>query len=456
MLLNAVVKLLWVFTEMRIQNAVGHGQWGVYSALLSFSFLWVLFADMGINQYAVKVLAAHPEALKAKFPFLLSVKLLLSLLYPFIMIAGGCVWGYNREELSLLGWVALILSGMQLGMFFRSNLQAAQQFRLDGWASVLDRLLLLPVIGLLFMSGITLTGFVYARVATLLITVFIIWYWVIKIHGWHRPRWSQEEIKITLKNSFAFATTTLLFSLHDKIDQVMLKELYGNEETGLYAGAYRWLDASSMYLWTVLPIFFAKFAHHSQNISAQNTLLKTGQWIAALPMIALSAFIYFYPELLLFPFSDSSPEEFETLRACLKVLFIAQLISGLYGIFSTILTATGHEKQVNYVIAFNILLNVVLNYLFIPQYGALACAWATVISYLLLVGCFGIYIYLRTPIQLPIRQSRGLLLQAGATFILLYFCRQQDLSWYIAGAIACLVQLPFAWSKYQTAKNDLQ
>ena len=57
-----------------------------------------------------------------------------------------------------------------------------------------------------------------------------------------------------------------------KWDQVMLERMAGDVPTGLYAAAYRWLDAFSMYLWIVLPMFFARFAFFPGDVERQGQL----------------------------------------------------------------------------------------------------------------------------------------------------------------------------------------
>ena len=104
-----------------------------------------------------------------------------------------------------------------------------------------------------------------------------------------------SKFKGIVKQAFPFAIITILYSVHDKVDQVMLERMLpepnGAHETGLYAGAYRWVDAVSMYLWTVLPIFFARFASKIHSPKAQTQLLEFGQAVAAIPMIFVSVFV---------------------------------------------------------------------------------------------------------------------------------------------------------------------
>jgi len=412
-LLNLLIKPIWVLTEMEVQDVVGHDAWGMYAAALSFGFLFLTLADLGINYYATKFLASEPEQLREVFPQLISVKLLLLLVYPLLMYGAGAALGYERAQLHLLWLLCLVQAGAQFMEFFRANFRAMQRFRLDAWLSVLDRLLLLGLVALLFATTLTIETFVYARLAAIGLTVLIFYSLLTRLYGWLRPRFRWNLVRDLVRLSLPFAAMTMLSSIHDKIDQVMLERLAGDLPTGLYAAAYRWLDAFSMYLWTVLPIFFARFAFLMKEPQQQQRLFHWGQLITGLPLTFICVFGFFFGEKLLFLYDRSTPEELSIILSCLQALLVALLINGNLAVFGTLLTATGHERFVNWLMGFSIALNVLLNFLLVPSYGAVACAWSTVGSFILMgVGYVG-YVHLRLAVAVPWRPLTLQLLAGG-------------------------------------------
>ena len=434
-LLNLLVKPVWVLMEMELQDQLGHEAWGLYAALLSLGYLMLTFADLGINQYATKTLSSEPQRLTEMFPVLFSAKIALTFFYPILMMGVGWALGYREEALYLLFLLCLVQGGNQLAQFFRANFQALQRFNTDAWLSVAERLVLIALTLGLFWLGLSLEGFVWARLLAVTLTIVLFYVLLSRSHGFLRPRWKLPMIREVVGLSLSFALMTILYSVHDKIDQVMIERLAGSEESGLYAGAYRWLEAFSMYLWLVLPIFFARFAFYDKNILEQQRLLVFGQKITALPLIFVSLFVLFFGEKLLFLFNESSPEQLATMLACLQVLFLTVLINSIFAIFSTLLTSTGHVKPVNYLIVGAIVMNIVLNFIFIPPYGAVASAWTTLASYALVNVAYTIYIQLRLDIQLPYLQMVKLLLLAGLTAGLFQLLVQTALPWWISTAI---------------------
>lgn len=423
---------------MEVQDQVGHAEWGLYAALLSFGFLFITLSDLGINQYATKMLAGDPGLMRSYFPNLLSFKFFLTLLYPVIMGVVAWLLGYPEQHIYFLVLLCLVHSGGQLMNFFRANFQAMQRFSLDGFLSVFDRIILLLITIYLFYTQLDISRFIYARVVTVILSVIVFYGLIIRMYGWFKPKLDIPLVRNIITYSLSLALMTVLYSIHDKVDQVMLERLAGEKENGLYAGAYRWLEAFSMYMWTVLPIFFARFAFYVKDLKEQEKLLHKGQIITSLPLTLVSIFVWFYGEKLLFLFDQSSPEEIAVMTQCLQAVFVALWLNGNFAIFSTLLTATGHENAVNVFAGISIVVNIGLNWYFIPIHGAIASAWTTVISYLILSICYIFYFQLRLSIKVPYTQIVKLFILTGAVWLLFYLLDMQGWDWRIVTGVGAL------------------
>ena len=446
-LLNLLVKPVWLLVEMQVQDTVGHEAWGTYAALLAFGFLFIALSDLGVNQYLTKSLAGQPDLFQAYVPNLLSFKLLATALYPLLIVGLGWLMGYGQQELFFLLLLCLVHGLNQVMEFFRGIVRAGQHFRLDGLLSVFDRLFLLLLTVGLFAYGLDVERFIYARLLTVALGAGLFYLVVVRLYQWIKPRLQGAVIRQVIRHSLTFALMTVLYSLHDKVDQVMLERLAGSRENGLYAGAYRWLDAFSMYLWTVLPIFFARFAYYLRDTAEQERLLHFGQVLTALPFSLVSLFVFFYGEKLFFLFDQqTTAADLATMTAALQALFVAAFLNGFFAIFSTLLTATGYERVVNRMIVLSILLNIGLNAVFIPRYGALASAWTTVASYAVIDLAYVLYIHTRLPVRVPYRQMARLFLCTGLGAAAFWGLDYLGLPWYAVTLLASLLTLGFAWA----------
>ena len=379
------MKPAWILTEFWVHNQIGHEAWGSYAALLSFAFLFIVLSDLGINQYATQKLAGEPTLLKSYFPHMLGIKLMLVAFYPLAIWGLGYLWGFSSKELFLLVLLAFIYGGTQLKQFYRSNFQALQAFRIDAFASITERAILLVLAWILLYTYIDIERFVYARLLAIGLSILLFSLILRQKQGHLGISLKKAEMSTILQASFSFALVTVLYSFLDKVDQVMLEKISGDRETSLYAAAYRWMDAIQMYLIIILTLFFARFAHFIEDHSTQARLLRLAQVLVALPLIFISAVVFFYGNIFIeFLFTQSSVKELATMTQAFKILFIATLANGFFLVYSTLLSATGGIPYINKVTLGGILLNVLLNLYLIPTYGAPGAAWATTITLILM------------------------------------------------------------------------
>ncbi len=311
-------------------------------------------------------------------------------------------------------------------------------------------MILLVVI--MLSQRITLDLFIYARLISLLVTVVVFYIVSVRLFDYIAPKLNQERLKVLIKQSIPFAIITILYSLNEKIDSVIIEylsrvsgDLTKENDAGLYAAAYRFLDASMMYLWTVLPIFFAKFAYHLTDNHEKQRLLNFGQVVASVPMVFVAVFVYFYGEILFFQQKNSSPEQIATMTTILKILFFSAGLHGVFAIYSTLLTATGYEKMVSKMIVGSIFINVLGNIIFIPVYGPVASAWTTLASTVFLSLSYVIFTQRKLEIEIPYSILLRLLVVYGLFALMFYFLTLTTLPWYLVTMLAGAFLLIFAY-----------
>jgi O-antigen/teichoic acid export membrane protein len=193
-----------------------------------------------------------------------------------------------------------------------------------------------------------------------------------------------------------------------------------------------------MYLWTILPIFFAQFAFHRRDDIQKQNLFNFGQIVSALPMFIVGVMLYFYGDVLLsYLNKNSTASELTSMFYILRILALCIVMHGFSAIFSNILTATGYEKEVGLIILMSIVVSVVLNYLTIPIYGAMASAWVTLFNLAILSLGYLYILYRNTSIRIDSMIFFKLLGFLVALFAITYFISQAGYSYPYA--IAALV-----------------
>jgi O-antigen/teichoic acid export membrane protein len=358
--------------------------------------------------------------------------------YPLFMMLVGLILGYDKDDIYLLAILSFIQALLQFIYFFRANFQASQFFAIDAFASVADKIILIVVILILMTNKLTLENFISGRLLTVVITFFLLYAFILKLYGWIRPGWSFAWMKKIMAFSWPFALITILYSVNEKVDQVMIERIKDAKEAGLYAAAYRWLDAFMMYLWTIMPIFFAKFSFHTKDKLEKEKIFNSGQVIGAIPLILVSSFVFFYGDIMFFQFSNNTAEQIQVMSMTLKILFVSVLFHAFFSMYSTLLNSTGYVKIMSMMVFVSILLNVILNFIFIPVYGAVAAALTTVASSAFLSLAAVILVYRKGLIRIPYEIILKLLFILLLSLALFYFLPMLGLTWYVVTILAGL------------------
>ncbi|TGE08488.1 oligosaccharide flippase family protein [Hymenobacter fodinae] len=401
MLLNLLVKPGWVVLENIVQDQLGHAAFGLFTALSALTLVLATVSDLGLTHYSVKRVAADPAFLSEYFPTILPLRGWLNVAALFAMLGVGWVIGYRGYPLLLLGAIGISLLLAQYGQFLRGTLQAHQHFNTDAVLSVFEKFLLLGLVLVLLPLGLTLERYVGIRVAAAVFTTVLLYGLMTRLFGRVRYSWQWGQARTVLRETVPFAIITLLYGVNERVDMVMLERLASPTEAGYYAGAYRWVDAVMMYIWTILPLFFAKFAGAVHSRDEQRDLLWFGQRVVTLPMLLVCAFVLFRGEVLFWQFKHSSVAEVARMTWCLKILFVNVLVHSFFALYASLLNSTRFVNTVSWLVAASVALNVGLNVVFLPRFGAVAAAWNTLFCAVFVSGCYVWLVQRRAEVAVP-------------------------------------------------------
>jgi O-antigen/teichoic acid export membrane protein len=380
LLLNVLTKPLWIIVENLVQDRLGHAAFGKYAALFSLAFLLCPLLDVGTAQYLTAKAASRPRLRKWLAERVLGIRIILALVYlPSVMLL-GLVLGYSGQVLWLLFLLSLLQLALAWLLFSRALLQALLLVRLDGFAGVADKTILLPIVGVLLAVGISLNSFVYSQVFVTLFIAGLAYLLVRQNLGALWPRFSYRTTTGVLWRSLPFALVALLYAFHERLGLIWLERRGGDEAAGLFAGAYRWFTAVQMYLWTVLPIFFARFSAQTV-IQEREKLLAIAQVVVGLPIVLAASFMMFEGDVLFLMFTHSNATELEAMRIHLVWLGVALLFNGNFNHYATQLAAESRVHLLNYAVGGAVVVNLLFNILGLPILGPISTSIAMAVSF---------------------------------------------------------------------------
>ena len=388
LLANLLVKPFWILgIEVGVQNAVGDKVYGFYAAIFSFSYIFNILLDLGITNFNTRNIAQHPQLIGKHLSGILGIKVLLFGLYLAVTFTVGLLLGYGSDEFHLLALLTLCQFLNSLILYLRSNFEGLLIFKWDSLFSVLDRVLMILICGCLlwapklsvFSFQFSIYHFVYAQLVAYSITAVMAFVVIARKAEFKRMRWDWRFFLVILRKGAPFALLVLLMASYNRIDPILLRELAGDTDAGVYAGAFRLLDALTMVCYLVsvplLPVFSRICAR--KGVARQAEIAGTVRlvfWPLMLFAVGAAMACTLFAEPLMRLLYH---EGFAAYVPVFRVVIFGLVPIGITYIFGTLLTAGGYLRQLNLFALATLVLNVVVNMLLIPRLGAVGSAWAS-------------------------------------------------------------------------------
>lgn len=394
--LNLLVKPFWILgIDLSVQNTVGSENYGFYFSLLNFSFLFNILLDFGITNFNNRNISQNRQLLHKHLSNIILLRLALAILYFIITFSVAFILNYDSSQLKMLLFLTFNQFLLTFILYLRSNIAALHLFRIDSFISVLDRLLMILICSVLLWGNVTggpfqVEWFVYTQSVAYFLTFLIAFFQVTRRTHLFRLQFSIPFSLMIIKQSAPYALLVLLMMLYYKVDSVMLERMLpnGRQQAGVYATAYRLLDASNniSYLFSVLLLpIFARMLSLGEKV---NHLVRLAvSMLGTLSLTALAFAILYAPLLMesIYPAHDNEShfvfkERIEQSSIIFKYLMGCFVAMSITYVFGTLLTANGSMLRLNIVAALGMLLNVVLNLLLIPQFESVGSAMASLIT----------------------------------------------------------------------------
>ena len=390
LVLNLLVKPFWIFgIDRTVQNIVGAGEYGLFYSLFNFSLLFNIILDLGLTSYNNREISRHSQLLSKYLSNIVVLKFTLSILYTAFCLGVALIMGYDRRQVFILLFLVINQFLSSFILYFRSNLSGLQLFKTDSILSVLDRVLMIAICSLLIWGSIfnihfTIEWFVFAQTGSYMVTFLVAFLLVYLKTDFFNLRFDRTFLLSIIRQSYPFAILALLMNIYSRIDSVMLERILpgGNVESGIYAQAFRIVDALNMvpflFAGLLLPIL-SKMIKHNESVQS---FIGFAFSLLFLPAFAFSvsciAYRYDIMQILYHLHATESSQ-------VLGILMASFLLISITYIFGTLLTANGNIKYLNTISLAGVVISISINLLLIPYYKSLGSAIANLITQLVIV-----------------------------------------------------------------------
>ncbi len=195
----------------------------------------------------------------------------------------------------------------------------------------------------------------------------------------------------------------LAYTTNENLDKLLLGDMIGKDQMGIYAACYKLGVFMTLYITAFKLGAEPYFFNQSDKANAKNNYAKILTWftiIGALFMLFVVVYIDFLASFII-------ADEYFGALAIVPIILLANLLLGVYNNLSVWYKLTDKTKFGMYFSILGAVITIVLNLIFIPIYGFMASAWATLMAYgsMTLIS----YFYGKKYYQVPYKMNKVIL-----------------------------------------------
>lgn len=403
---NPLLSLLLIGSLSRSLGAAGLG---TYNLLLNFFFVAHSFTSLGLNTLITRDVSRDPKKaasyLCSSSALGIVISVLMAVALTFVLPAAG-----YGPTVAQCGWlVGLSLLPSIILLYSESIFIACEKIQFIVCLAMIENLLRVLSGVYLIHSGFGVTSLIASFTAFRYLTL-ILNLWAFHVHISPLTWTFQSEVVRDLARSVpVFGTILIVATLYLRTDVFLLSKMATLAAVGYYTAAYRLFSIAQVipksFNTSIFPVFSNLFSqsttsfHRAKGISIRYIL------IVVLPIAAgIHGLADQFIRLLYGP-------EFGPAIPALRIIIWTLIPYSITRVLASSLFASNRQVVDLRVNSVALVFNVSLNLVLIPPYGAVGCAWATLLSMFFFLGCQ--IVYLREEI-LPILRELMLVRMAAA------------------------------------------
>ena len=368
-----------------LARLLGPANQGVITTILVVPLLVISFADLGMRQAATYYLGKKIYDDQVVISTVSLMSILTSLISVVITFVVYHVLGYDHRYGTLIIWIPLFYIPLQIFIQFGTGiLMAKQRIReiaiANGMLEVIYLILLFP---LFLLSSYQIEYALLAYVMSSFITVVFL-VQIIKGYAKLSPIYIHGIPWQFLKLGIVYGIALFVLGLHYRVDVMILERLSNATQVGIYSIGVGVAEKLWLLPTALTTVNFARSAVAKDPLDhAHKTakVLRVVLWIGILPCLLLYVLS---PWLIPFIYGEVYQASGSIVQAILPGVWAALV----FKILNSDLAGRGRPEAALWVYGLALLLNIGLNFWWVPLFGAVGSAWASSITYILGAALF--------------------------------------------------------------------
>ncbi len=380
---SRIISLILLFLAyLLLTSYLGPYRYGQFQFVLSYVTLFGVVIDFGIQQYIIKKVSEDRSQAKKYFHNFLAVELLMVVIVYGAMVAVARINGYDPVVIKAITVAGLGVAIHGLTYPFLAIITVFYDLKKAAFLNFLSSAINVAMILITIKVGggivmLTFQQLIYATLAV------VIYYHFVKkhigkpeiLHGLRTL--DKKLIKTILIAALPFALLVGFSTVYNRIDVVLIKQILGYTQTGLYSAAYKFYDLLAFFpavvSHTLYPLFSSLMAEGKLG-EIRTILERYLRFMAALALPIGMGGMLLSKQII----GILSPE-FTSAATVLAILVWAPSILFMYIVVNS-LVISQLTKWAMVITGVNVLVNIVGNIILLPRIGIEGAAIMTLVS----------------------------------------------------------------------------
>jgi O-antigen/teichoic acid export membrane protein len=373
-----------------VSRQLGPALFGIYSFLITVVVAANCFSSLGLDTWMVREVTKKPVQGKHYLSNIIGLKICASLITIALIYLAFQATDVPQNTLNLL-WIlsiSLLFNTVSQTLWHYGNCFKEFIYHSTLWAA-----------SNMFKAGFGIALVLrYQQLESLiwgLVTAealaMILSFWVIRNRfGAFIPNFQLAVWKDFLGRSTPIALGMIFSVLYFRLDIVMLQLLTEEKIVGFYSAAYKLFEVAVILPHGFMLVLFPTLVdeYHSNQTQFKSRFKKVLTIYSLIGGSIALVLWKFSHEIITLIYGD----KFLPSADVLDIISWAILLFFINFLLSNILITSGRENFNTWNLVGATILNIILNLVWIPKYGAMGAAWATLFSEIMLIGVLSLQV----------------------------------------------------------------
>lgn len=380
LLANHILKMgVNLIVGVWLARYLGTESYGILSYATALVYIFTGLADFGLNSIVVRDILKNPNDKDEILGTAFILRICASII-ALTLIIGTVVYLNPKNQLTqtiviIIALTLLFKSSEIIKYWFELKIQSKYVIQIESLAlfsvSIINILFIVYQAPLIFFA-------ISILLESALVSIGLFKVYVDQNNSWRVWFFKLARAKKLINDSWPFILSSLSTALYMNVDQIMIGKMLDNHDVGIYTAAVKLSE-----VWYFIPV--------SINISLRPKLIKLHKvspkkfllnlqkifnlmvWMA----FPISLFVTFFSEpIIQYSFGDN--------YAMSSKILVVHIWASIFVFFNNTawIWFLVENKQIlgNVRLIYGLIINIILNYLWIPKFGPLGAAYATLVS----------------------------------------------------------------------------